>query len=216
MSSVPVGADLEPIIGWRGWFLRLTKTGPELIPAAIGRSGWPWRTPMTARCFAGAAHRSPDPGCSCGLYAYRSERALRSSRAWFPVIGTVSLWGRIVEHERLWRAEHAYPDRLRLVCEECLRIRPGLRTRVPVVAGTTATGASVWCAMHAPADLREAWPASEVGSALLDRYAVDLMPVERLEEVAPRRRRRCSRTSFDRVERATMHFEPPGIMRYLR
>ena len=216
MSAVPLDTVVEPVIGWRGWYLRLTTSGPDLMPAGMGRDGWPRRAPMTARCSAGGPHQSPDPTCSCGLYAYRSERALRSSGAWFPVIGTVSLWGRIVEHERVWRAEHAYPHRLRLVCEECLRTRPGLQTRVPVVAGTTSTGSSVWCATHAPAALREAWPARELGSALLARYAVDPMPIGRIEETVGRRRKRRPWTNLDSVETTTMRFEPPDIVRRLR
>lgn len=132
------------------------------------------------------------------------------------------MWGRIVEHQHGWRAEHAYPDRLRLVCGVCLRARIGRRTGIPVVAGTIAGDAasqgfaSAWCAVHAPAELGRRWSASEVGRALLSRYAVDPMPLERIEATVGRPRRRRPWTNLDRVETTTMRFEPPDIVRHLR
>jgi hypothetical protein len=222
VSSAPLDSDVEPVVGWRGWFLRLTSSGPELAPAGWWRVGWPSLEPMTARCSAGRGHRSPDPGCDCGLYAFRSGTALRSFKAWFPVIGTVSMWGRIVEHEHGWRAEHAYPDRLRLICETCLRTRTTRGTGIPVVAGTSSKGAasqvslSAWCATHVPAGLDQTWPAPEVSGALLARYAVDVLPVERIESVIAPRRKRRSRWSLDHVDTTNLHFDPPGIVRRLR
>ena len=222
MSGVPLDTVVEPIIGWRGWFLRVSAFGPELVPAGAGRGGWPWRAPMTARCAEGREHRSPDPSCGCGLSAFKPETAHRSRRSRFPVIGTVSMWGRIVEHQHGWRAEHAYPDRLRLVCGACLRARTGRRAGIPVVAGTIAGAgaspgfASAWCATHVPSELSRTWSAPEVASALLSRYAVDPLPIDRIEATVDRRRERRPRTNLDRVEAVTMRFDPPDIVRHLR
>ena len=222
MSGVPLDTVVEPIIGWRGWFLRVSAFGPELVPAGAGRGGWPWRAPMTARCAEGREHRSPDPSCGCGLSAFKPETAHRSRGSRFPVIGTVSMWGRIVEHQHGWRAEHAYPDRLRLVCGACLRARTGRRAGIPVVAGTIAGAgaspgfASAWCATHVPSELSRTWSAPEVASALLSRYAVDPLPIDRIEATVDRRRERRPRTNLDRVEAVTMRFDPPDIVRHLR
>jgi hypothetical protein len=222
MSAVPLDIVAEPVIGWRGWFLRVNAFGPELVPAGKGRGGWPWRAPMTARCAEGRGHRSPDPSCGCGLSAFKPETAHRSLRSRFPVIGTVSMWGRIVEHQHGWRAEHAYPERLRLVCGTCLRARTGRRTGIPVIAGTVAGDAasqgfaSAWCDVHVPSELSRAWSAPEVGRALLSRYAVDPMPIARIEATVGRPRRRRPWTNLDRVETTTMRFEPPDIVRHLR
>jgi len=42
-----------------------------------------------------------------------------SKRAVYRVVGQVSLWGRVIEGARGWRASHAYPARI-YVPERCL------------------------------------------------------------------------------------------------
>lgn len=68
----------------------------------------------------------PFPGCRCGLYAARTlEHAapylrLRHREGDHPLIvktttavfGRVHVWGRVEEHEHVWRAEYAYPAEL--------------------------------------------------------------------------------------------------------
>lgn len=56
---------------------------------------------------------------SCGLYGYKTPlmawRALGTSDDWDEsriVFGEVKLWGRVLEHERGFRAEYAYPGAL--------------------------------------------------------------------------------------------------------
>jgi len=55
------------------------------------------------------------------------------------VIGTVALWGGVIEHELGYRAEFGYPQRLRLICPECFSadavgaLRPSRRPRSPMV-----------------------------------------------------------------------------------
>jgi hypothetical protein len=66
-------------------------------------------------------HEPPNYDCCCGIYAVASpERALQyltaesAAAKWGlgRVIGTVALWGRVVEAEWGWRAACAYPLRL--------------------------------------------------------------------------------------------------------
>jgi hypothetical protein len=67
-------------------------------------------------------HAAPQAECRCGLYASTSVKAAarfvqgRGSlrEAVGAVIGQVSLWGSVVECERGWRGERAYPARLYL------------------------------------------------------------------------------------------------------
>ena len=48
---------------------------------------------------------------------------------------------------------------------------------------------SAWCEMHRPTHVGDSWPAREVEAALLSRYAVDLLPEERLRAIiGPERR----------------------------
>jgi hypothetical protein len=108
------------------------------------------------------------------------------------VVGTASLWGRVIEHEHGWRASSAYPARLRLVCALCAWLEPG--TGEPVAAHVFGGRVFPLCDAHRSgielADGRRTRPAGlppgEVQSELLDRYAVDLLPDEQV-------RRWCAR-----------------------
>jgi len=66
-----------------------------------------------------AAHDAadlPSLKCTCGLYAAKNiEHIEKCGYGKFGVRGEVYLWGRVVEHERGWRAEFAYPKSLALL-----------------------------------------------------------------------------------------------------
>jgi hypothetical protein len=58
-------------------------------------------------------HDAPKADCRCGVYASKSLDDLRSIRVWESgVRGEAWLWGTVVEHERGWRAQFAYPRTL--------------------------------------------------------------------------------------------------------
>ncbi len=211
---VPSGAPLtgsfstEPLIGWRVWNLVMHRSGrdPALRPAGAGQGEWLMRRPYRASCRrAGSAgsmphgqHPSPVPGCTCGIYASSSLRNLVTSTPAMPAVsavGTVALWGRVIEHERGWRAEFAYPDRLTLVCVVCLQQGSGAGQPAFVVAEPVRTGpypAVAVCRDHAgivtAAGHRVMAPAAVIRSALLDRYAVDLMPFDSVRSLFERDR----------------------------
>jgi hypothetical protein len=102
------------------------------------------------------------------------------------VVGTVSMWGRVIEHDRGWRAGSAYPARLTLVCGQCLREGAGRGKASLVVrkagADIAASAMLAMCTDHvsqvARAGARTLTHADEMQAALLDRYAVDPMPFE--------------------------------------
>lgn len=92
---------ITPITGYRVW-----KWNGSSLVSVLNDEHWRPNQPVTARCalFGGlATHRAPHLPCSCGIYATKtlSER--------FPVYGEVYLWGTVIEHERGWRAQYAYP-----------------------------------------------------------------------------------------------------------
>jgi hypothetical protein len=68
---------------------------------------------------------SPEPACSCGIYAYHDiapmTRALREEPYMFG--GAVLCWGRIVIHPEGMRAQHARPLAL------CRPENPGVQQR---------------------------------------------------------------------------------------
>lgn len=90
---------IEPVIGFRYWRLR----GSELW-SLRGHERWA-RGVRTASCPV-ESHQAPQPGCSCGLYAWH-EPPPRSGATGDLVAGAVALWGRIEVHAHGLRAEHA-------------------------------------------------------------------------------------------------------------
>ena len=193
----------EPIVGWRAW--HLAAEAPGLLPAGagVGADTWQPRTATTARCglnrllsIGRPVHESPGERCRCGVYAHRSlEDFARDTVPAYPppsVVGTVALWGRVIEHERGWRAAHAYPARLRLVCVLCAWVEPGPGT--PAVVHAFGGHASVLCRDHREGielpDGRRTTPTgidpAQLQARLLDAYAVDLLPVDRLDPLLRR------------------------------
>lgn len=139
-----------PIVGWRGWFV-VESEGAFRLCSIVHHTHWPPRQELVASCHSSehglkaersAEHAAPEAGCRCGIYACESAAAatpfLGGSR--MParptlgfVLGRVALWGKVVECERGWRGERAYPASLyvpRLSAEGCLLIArsPGPET----------------------------------------------------------------------------------------
>jgi hypothetical protein len=186
---------LDPVEGWRTWVL--DRDGDDLrLVSPLVDALWPGGRPFGATCRRHAGHRAPAQDCSCGIYAVSSPADLGSVCAGVSVVGSVALWGRVVEHERGYRGELAYPQRLRLVCAACLE-GDGVFTSPEAVVEhrgrvRALCGFHVWSAERSgPLDHR--WPASGVEARLLGRYHVDLMPIElvppRRASRRPRRRR---------------------------
>jgi hypothetical protein len=117
---------IEPIVGWRTWLVVPEGEGFRLR-SVIYDALWPARNELVARCLHRALpwpwrkrpqHAPPARGCGCGIYAasepaeaasYLEGHAAADALSVHRVIGTVSLWGRIVECSRGWRASCAYP-----------------------------------------------------------------------------------------------------------
>lgn len=192
----------EPIAGWRVWNLSEGETGPRLLPAGSGVDSWQPRQASVARCgapgilIAGIGrHAAPDIRCRCGIYASRSLDVFERPRpAWppAPVIGTVSLWGTVIEHERGWRGQFAYPSRVRLVCAMCAWFEPG--TGVPEVVHAFGSRLYALCAIHRGGiqvpDGRRTRPTGldprALQTRLIQTYAVDLVPEETVRSLFER------------------------------
>jgi hypothetical protein len=125
-AVLPAAPDhAEPLDAWRLW--EVEREGGEPRLRSLYRiCFWPVGTPLEARCEAHrfrlrrrASHAAPAATCTCGIYAMpfellRKRAELQDGRppARSLVLGTASLWGEIIECERGWRAEFAYPSRL--------------------------------------------------------------------------------------------------------
>jgi len=111
---------ISPIIAYRAW--RCDAAGLKSV------CGEPWNPgqPLATRCrvysagtivgraeAAHDAHDAPQANCTCGVYAAKSLEHLRNTGYdRFGIHGEVYLWGKVVEHERGWRAQLAYPKNL--------------------------------------------------------------------------------------------------------
>jgi len=173
----------EAISAWRTWSLAGSRDGRDvrLLPVAGSRRPWTVTEPTRATCRR-RHDRVPDVACRCGLHALRSTDALRRTRD-PAVAGIVALWGRIVEHERGYRAELGYPQRLSLICRLCFWQWGFARSIRPVVVVRHRGGAMVpLCAEHLALVRRYDYPvptlldAAAIERALLDAYAVDVLP----------------------------------------
>lgn len=170
----------DAVVGWRTWSLvdPPDGNGPVLTPVAAGRRPWPAREPAHGTCRLSRRHAAPVFGCLCGLHATRDPERLRRIRD-PAVLGTVALWGRVVEHEHGYRGEIGYPQRLRLACYLCLW-RHGPGACAPHVVVRLRWGRLVpLCDEHLALSRRYDFPVPqllstrEVERRLLDRYAVD-------------------------------------------
>lgn len=116
------------VVGYRTWSLDVAANFSdgemELSPALVSDScqlHWPPRQRMTAVCLergsaheAPVVHEAPYSRTGCGIYARKDGNRLGEVGC-DAVIGEVWLWGRVIEHERGYRAEYAYPKRLWLL-----------------------------------------------------------------------------------------------------
>jgi hypothetical protein len=125
-AGLPTAPDYaEPLDAWRLW--EVEEVGGEQRLRSLYRiCFWPVGAPLEARCEAHRfrlrrrpRHSAPAATCTCGIYAAPLEllRTRPELQDGLPegrslVLGTASLWGEVVECERGWRAEFAYPSRL--------------------------------------------------------------------------------------------------------
>jgi hypothetical protein len=109
-------------------------------------------------------------------------------------VGTVALWGMVIEHEIGWRGQFAYPARLGLVCSMCAWFEPG--PGVPTVVHAFAGSSYALCDIHRGGiqlqDGRRTRPTDldprALQARLLDAYAVDLVPIDSVRSLFRRRR----------------------------
>jgi hypothetical protein len=120
---VTVPDYISPIVGYRVW--QWDSVGLKSLNGELWLPGQ--RLSATCRAdslspISGLRNTAHDPTelpsftCTCGVYAAKNiEHLHRCGYEKFGVHGEVYLWGRVVEHERGWRAEFAYPKSMFLL-----------------------------------------------------------------------------------------------------
>jgi len=129
---------ISPIVGWRVW--QWDATGLR----SLNNESWLPRKPLEAKCRVSdcgmlarraealrGSHDAPRADCSCGVYAAKNLTQLRTTGyARFGIHGEVFLWGALIEHERGFRAQFAYPKNLYLPLEMLPFTLAGIQSRL--------------------------------------------------------------------------------------
>lgn len=111
----------EPIVGYRGW----TWNDSYLI----GPNGIPWTGRFMEAEHTGAyggvvPHKSPNPGCLCGINAYKeSYRARR-----YNIMGKLHLTGIVDEYEEGYRAQFGEIIEIAVFCKYLSTLPPNVLT----------------------------------------------------------------------------------------
>ncbi len=146
--QLPVETGTVPIIGWRCWFVM----PDEGLLRPIYMRGMPWKPRQTLEAICPEKmHAVPADNCRCGVWVVCAPLMLREPE-WVTapppgiqpipgvlVVGQVAIWGDIIEHERGWRGQFAYPTHLYLFADdELLASRLRAQYAVPVAWGAQA------------------------------------------------------------------------------
>ncbi len=190
-ASLPIEVSDEPLVGWRCWHV----LPHEGLLRPIFKRGLVWkpRQVLEALCPE-EPHEVPAVGCRCGIWTVCHPLLLDEigwtaapppGTARLPgilVVGEVSLWGNILQHERGWRASCAYPRHLYVFTDDPM-IAETLRERygVPVEWGADAERLRRLLPTQAGEDQGE--EETSLRETLLDVLRTGLCP-KALEELA--------------------------------
>jgi len=179
-STAAPPVSIEPVTGWRVWSL-LEVDGEVRLRSITRPDVWPVGDAFHASCpTSNHGGGAPNGSCSCGIYAAGSIEDLARSGVLSmsaSVVGTIAMWGTVVEHASGARSEFAYPSRLRLVCGTCLGEGRGV-VEPSFIIGWGGVRLSARCSRHAKGEMGDTRPAAEVQAVLLSSYSVDLLPLE--------------------------------------
>lgn len=157
MSSVGVSLNSIGVTGSTGPFGPVMHTEPaaELEePGVILPPMWYYRVGTRETVYPPMHTECPGEHCTCGIYALDSRKAVEQSySSHLNVIGEVYLWGKVVEGERGYRAQYAYPKNFEVrsghVNEEMLAQygvpveRPALKVAISTALPRSGRGRSI-------------------------------------------------------------------------
>jgi hypothetical protein len=137
---------IDPAVGWRVWDVVELDGSYRLCSLAFWTIWLPRRAAPAAcrrvlvdRSWSRLpSHEAPHERCTCGIYATQTaHQVLEYSKQFGPrsdtahrVVGTVSLWGTVIECAGGWRASLAYPSTIFVPTARGPRLP--LRGRLPV------------------------------------------------------------------------------------
>lgn len=105
-----------PIIAWRLWKIRQDGI---LLSVAHSSVAWPTGAPLEGTYEGDASWGRGLVGSTAGVYAMKTRELLAGHTYGRDcLVGQVALWGRVVEHEKGYRAQWAYPTMVDLSVKE--------------------------------------------------------------------------------------------------
>jgi hypothetical protein len=112
--STQVGLGENPLADLLG--TRLAGVGASYVwrTATLNAVCQPPQAPMPYTLTAGS-HGAPDRGCHCGVWGMKDKAAMLSvlnnytTQPYVHAYGRVQMWGRVYEHSRGYRGQHARP-----------------------------------------------------------------------------------------------------------
>lgn len=103
------------LTGWRGW-----EVTDGLLESLGTDVTWEPKVAPKSQCRRAKTshHYGPQKNCTCGYWSFKSLELLTQSLCGYKntvVIGTVEIWGRVIECTNGYRSEFAYPKELWLL-----------------------------------------------------------------------------------------------------
>jgi hypothetical protein len=100
----------EPIIAWRAWSLARDGDGKIHLCSLTQPVLWPLGSPLCSGIEPPHywGHAYPNPG----IFALKEPSMIDLGNRTYGIVGTVALWGKVIEHADGYRAEYAYPQHL--------------------------------------------------------------------------------------------------------
>jgi hypothetical protein len=109
-DEIIVPDSIQPIIARRCWGLGRLDGRLRLV-SGYDHTIWPAKQALVAQCTKG--HEPPHEKCTCGIYALAQGFPYYDYGGnGYAVFGEINLWGRVIEGERGYRAQYAYPKQL--------------------------------------------------------------------------------------------------------
>lgn len=115
-SSTPDRFSEDAVIGYRYWYIWRTTAGTMTLVSPV-MSVFTWEPMRRAEATCRHHPGVPSVDCSCGIHAWKEADGHVipvSGRDLLVAVGEVSLWGTVLEHERGYRAQYAYPYALEI------------------------------------------------------------------------------------------------------
>lgn len=180
----------EPLLGYRGWHIVNAGDGTGFALKSLHASHL-WDREVEAVCLQAmtvfykgryGGHRSPDPACSCGIYAQLPEHPLSE---WDDIkvgrvsaSGTIAMWGRIIRCERGFKAQYARIESPIVLDMSCVRGCDGPPNMI-ALPDMSQRGYLAYCPQHAydvqSPLVRAELLLPEISNSLSRRYDIEVL-----------------------------------------